>query len=105
MKLVIGAMLMATTAFAQQAQTPSDNKRAGVVQNPAGSGSTESTTRSKSKKATSTRPLPQPSMKEKLESGDRAIPSYKKEKDAGVHKGRAKYPAKQTADGAPKKTQ
>ncbi|SFD27995.1 hypothetical protein [Spirosoma endophyticum] len=103
-KLVIAAMLVSSTAFAQQAQTPSDNKRAGVAEK--ASGSTESTTRSQSKTAVaaSTRPLPQPSMKEKLESGDRAIPSYKKEKDAGVHKGRAKYPAKQTAGGAPKKS-
>ena len=103
-KLMIGALLMATTTFAQQAQTPSDNKRAGVKQKP--SGSTESTTRSQSKTAVaaSTRPLPQPSLKEKLESGDNAIPSYKQEKDAGIHKGKAKYEPRRTKSGARKDT-
>lgn len=90
-KLLIGALLIAATAQAQTTSTPSDRKKAGVAERP--TGSTESTTRSKSKTAVaaSTKPLPQPSMKEKLESGDRAIPSYKEEKDAGIHKGKAKY--------------
>ncbi len=103
-KLVIGALFVATTAFAQKAQTPSDNKRAGVAEK--ASGSTESTTRSQSKTAVaaSTRPLPQPSLKEKLESGDRAIPSYKQEKDAGVHKVRPKYEPRRTKSGARKDT-
>ena len=103
-KLLIGALLMATTTLAQTTAPPSDQKRAGVKERP--TGSTESTTRSGSKTAVaaSTKPLPQPSLKEKLESGDRAIPSYKQEKDAGIHKGKAKYSPRRTKSGARKDT-
>ena len=104
-KVLIGALFVTTTALAQtqQTQTPqtkSDAKRAGVAVKP--TGSTESTTKSKSASATtaSMKPLPQPSMKEKLESGDNNIPTYKLEKDAGVHKGRAKYKQKQNSRSA-----
>lgn len=103
-KLLIGAMFVATTTLAQTTTTPADQKRAGVKDKP--SGSTESTTRSKSKTAVaaSTKPLPQPSLKEKLESGDRAIPSYKQEKDAGVHKVKYRFSPRRTESGARKDT-
>lgn len=101
-KLMIGALFVATTTLAQTTSLPSDQKRAGVKARP--TGSTESTTRSTSKTAVSasTKPLPQPSMKEKLESGDRAIPSYKEEKDAGIHKGKAKYSPRKPKSQPPK---
>ena len=41
-----------------------------------------------------TRPVPQTTQKQNLQSGDNAIPSYRMEKDKGVRKGRNKYPAK-----------
>ena len=109
-KLVMGALLLASTAMAQTASPPN---QAGTAERP--SGSTESTTRSKSSSAkasgtksssaaASNKPLPQPSLKEKLESGDRAIPSYKAEKDAGIHKAKYRYSPRRTETGARKDT-
>ncbi len=104
-KVLIGALFVTTTAFAQtqQTQTPQtklDAKRAGVAVRP--TGSTESTTRSKSASATaaSMKPLPQPSMKEKLKSGNTNIPSYNQEKEAGIHKTSPKYKQRQTSRSA-----
>ena len=97
-KLVIGALLVATTTLAQTTKP-----KAATATKP--TSSTAPTAKSKAMAAAPAKPLPNPSQKEKLESGDGAIPSYKQEKDAGVHKGRAKYPAKQTTDGASKKSQ
>ncbi|GAB4021608.1 hypothetical protein [Spirosoma koreense] len=101
MKVLMGMLLVTTTALAQ---TSPDAKRANVAEKP--TGSTESTTRSKAKTtaAASTKPLPQPSLKEKLESGDRAIPSYKQEKDAGIHKGKNRYAPRRTESGVRKDT-
>ncbi|WP_420147990.1 hypothetical protein [Spirosoma sp.] len=103
-KLMIGALLMATTALAQSPTTPSEQKRAGVKARP--TGSTESTTRSGSKSAVSasTKPLPQPPLKEKLESGNKANPAYQQEKDAGVHKTKNRYSPRRTKSGARKDT-
>lgn len=99
-KVIIGALFVTTTAFAQTVQTPAANKKAGVAVRP--SGSTESTTKSKSASATaaSMKPLPQSSAKDNLKSGDTNIPSYEKEKEAGIHKGRAKYPPRKTSRSA-----
>lgn len=102
-KLLIGMLFITTTALAQTAQTPSDQKRARVADKP--SGSTESTTRSKAKATTaSARPLPQPPLKEKLESGNSANPMYKKAKDAGVRKTSPKYPPRRSKSGVRKDT-
>ncbi|MFD2932838.1 hypothetical protein [Spirosoma flavum] len=94
-KVLLGALLITTASLAQTA--PKTAK----------TGSTKPTASSMASSAKTTkpmRPLPQPSLKEKLESGDDAIPSYKKEKDAGVHKGVNRYTPRRTASGARKDT-
>ena len=105
-KLLIGALLMATTTLAQTGtqgtQTAAQPKKAGVAVRP--TGSTESTTRSKSSGAAPSRPFPQPSLKEKLESGNTNVPTYKKEKDAGIHKNPNRYTPRRTDSGARKDT-
>lgn len=100
-KLLIGALLIATIALGQ---TPSKPKQ--VTGTKPTSSSTTSTTMTKAMatNAKAKGPLPQPSLKEKLESGDRAIPSYKEEKDAGIHKGKAKFSPRRTKSGARKDT-
>lgn len=101
-KLVIGALLLATTTLAQTKTQPRPNQT-GMDERP--SGSAESTTQSKSKKtATTARPLPQPSLKEKLQSNNTNLPTYKKSKDAGVQKVKPKYSPRRTASGQRKDT-
>ncbi|GAB3026972.1 hypothetical protein [Spirosoma pulveris] len=101
MKLVIGVMLLATTAMAQT--TPKGST--------AGSSSPKSTTTNATKpkamsvaSARSSKPIPPPSLKDNLESKDNAIPSYKMEKDAGVQKTRNRYVPRRTDSGARKDT-
>ncbi|SOD89865.1 hypothetical protein [Spirosoma fluviale] len=101
MKLVIGVMLLATTAMAQTAPKGST----------AGSGSTKSTTANATKPKAmsaasprSNKPIPPPSQKDNLESKNSALPSYKKEKDAGVQKTRNRYEPRRTDSGARKDT-
>ncbi|WP_425290724.1 hypothetical protein [Spirosoma linguale] len=103
LKLVIGVMLLATTAMAQT--TPKGSS--------AGSNAPKSTTANANAtkpKATSAatarsnKPIPPPSLKDNLESKDNAIPSYKMEKDAGVQKTRNRYVPRRTDSGARKDT-
>ncbi len=104
-KLLIGALLMATTTLAQttlqsvkkSSTKPTSSSQASTVK------STKPTSGSTAKPV-STRPIPPPSQKDNLESGDNAIPSYKKEKDAGVHKGVNRYTPRKNAAGARKDT-
>ena len=102
-KVLLGALLITTTALAQTApkaaQAASTKSTVGSMNATARTGKPMS-----GSAAQPMRPLPQPSLKEKLESGDRAIPSYKQEKDAGVHKGRNRYTPRRTASGARKDT-
>ncbi|UFH56281.1 hypothetical protein [Spirosoma sp. KNUC1025] len=100
-KVLIAALFVATTSLAQ---TPSPPKKG--LNSQAMSSSATSTTMTKAMAANAKKkgPLPEPTQKEKLESGDRAIPSYKQEKDAGVHKGRNRYTPRRTKSGARKDT-
>lgn len=102
-KVLIGALLMATTTLAQTGtQTAAQPKKAGVAVRP--TGSTESTTRSKSKNAAPSRPFPQPSLKEKLKSNNTANPNYTREKDKGEHRTQNRYTPRRTASGKRKDT-
>lgn len=97
-KVLLGVLL--TTSVL--AQTPTQTAK---------TGSPKSTTASATKpKATSAamarsnKPIPPPSQKDNLESKDNAIPSYKKEKDAGKHKIQNRYTPRRTESGARKDT-
>ena len=89
LKLLIGSLLVATTALGQTTpQTP----KATTTKSTSGTAMSASKT-AKPMDASSTKPLPQTTRKQKLQSGDNAIPSYRMEKDAGVRKGKNRYPA------------
>jgi hypothetical protein len=93
-KLLIGSLLVATTTLGQT--TPQTPKGSAAKSTSA----TATTKMTKPMAASATKPLPQTTRKQKLQSGDNAIPSYRMEKDAGVRKGRNRYPAED-----PKKNQ
>ena len=100
-KVLIGAMLVATTTVAQTAQQ-STNQAGGTANRP--SGSTESTTRSTAKASKGpVRPLPQPSLKEKLQSKNTNNPNYQREK-SGQSGSKREYTPRRTASGARKDT-
>jgi len=99
-KVLLGVLLMATPALAQT--TPQTAKTSTTK---ATSGSANSAKpMSASALARSKKPIPAPSLKDNLESKDNAIPSYKKEKDAGVQKTRNRYKPRRTESGARKDT-
>lgn len=89
-KILIGALLMATATLAQT--TPKTAKN--TTTKPSSSSHTQPT-----------RPLPNPSMKAKLESGDNANPEYRKQKAAGETRGvKNRFTPRRTASGARKDT-
>jgi len=91
-KVLLGALLLASPALAQTTTK-------------ATSGSANSAKpMSASAMARSKKPIPPPSLKDNLESKDNAIPSYRKEKDAGVKKGTNRYQPRRTESGARKDT-
>lgn len=103
-KVLIGAMLVATTTVAQTAQQPTQQStnQAGTAQRP--SGSTESTTRSNAKASKApVRRLPQPSLKEKLQTKNTNNPNYQREK-SGQSGSKREYAPRRTASGARKDT-
>ena len=98
-KVMLGVLLLTTSALAQT--TPQTAKTSSAKS------MTASATKPKAMStatARSNKPIPAPSQKDNLESKDNAIPSYKKEKDAGVKKGKNRYNARRTASGARKDT-
>ncbi|WP_338873012.1 hypothetical protein WBJ53_29430 [Spirosoma sp. SC4-14] len=84
-KLMIGALLMTTTALAQNPQSTKN-----TASRP--KSTTEAATSYKSNRATqaaarSDKPIPKPSKSDNLESKDNAIPSYRQAKSgAGKHR-------------------
>ena len=101
--VLIGAMLVATTTVAQTTtQSTQSTNQASTADRP--SGSTESTMRSKSKAAKGpVRPLPQPSLKEKLQTKNTNNPNYQREK-SGQTGSKREYAPRRTASGARKDT-
>ncbi len=93
---------MATTTLAQTTTQPQPTKETNVANRP--SGSTESTTRSKAKASKGpVRPLPQPSLKEKLQTKNTNNPNYQKEKSQ-QNGSKREYAPRRTASGARKDT-
>ncbi|AKD53984.1 hypothetical protein [Spirosoma radiotolerans] len=99
-KVLLGVLLMATPALAQ---TTPQTAKTSAPKSASGSASSAKPT-SASASARSKKPIPPPSMKDNLESKDNAIPTYKKEKDAGVQKVRYRYQPRRTESGARKDT-
>ncbi|WP_460906477.1 hypothetical protein [Spirosoma areae] len=95
-KLLIGAWLLVSTAVLAQVP-PKGAKTSSPKSTP---GSTKPASGSI---ARSTRPLPQPSLKEKLKSGNSNNPNYTKAEDHGKHVKRD-YSPRRTASGARKDT-
>lgn len=102
MKVLIGSLLVATTTLAQ---TPRQQaKMEGKTNSPMSR--TVASTLSSSTQPTAgadTRPLPQTTRKQKLQSRDNAIPTYRIEKEHGVHKSDVRYPRKKKTSDASKK--
>lgn len=97
-KVLLGVLLLASPALAQTTTQPAKTTKAT-------SGSANSAKpMSASAMARSKKPIPPPSLKDNLESKDNAIPSYRKEKDAGVKKGTNRYQPRRTESGARKDT-
>lgn len=99
-KVLLGALLLAVPALAQT--TPQTTKAS--TAKPTSGSANSAKPMSASALARSKKPIPPPSLKDNLESKDNAIPSYKKEKDAGVRKGRNRYQPRRTESGARKDT-
>lgn len=96
-KLWLGVLCMAATSvFAQT--TPKTTQS--TTTKPAAS----SAAMAKTSKPVSNKPIPKPPIQDKLESGDNAIPSYKLEKEHGIHKGKGAFAPRRTASGARKDT-
>jgi hypothetical protein len=91
-KVLIGSLLIATTVLGQT--TPQTPK--GSAAKSTSASATSATKMNKPMAASATKPLPQTTRKQKLQSGDNAIPSYRMEKDAGIRKGMNRYPAEDT---------
>lgn len=91
-KLLIGSLLVATTTLGQT--TPQAPK--GSTAKPTSGTAMAASKTTKPMDASATKPLPQTTRKQKLQSGDNAIPSYRMEKDAGVQKATNRYPAQDT---------
>ncbi len=86
--VLIGSLLLATTVLGQTTpQTP----KGGATKSTSASSATRMT---KPMAASATKPLPQTTREQKLQSGNSNIPTYRMQKDAGVRKGRNRYPAK-----------
>ncbi|GAB3773577.1 hypothetical protein GCM10028818_15320 [Spirosoma horti] len=100
-KVLLGVLLMATPALAQT--TPQTATKTSAPKSASGSANSAKPM-SASAVARSKKPIPPPSLKDNLESKDNAIPSYKKEKDAGVQKTRNRYKPRRTESGARKDT-
>ncbi|GAB3890776.1 hypothetical protein [Spirosoma agri] len=109
-KFMIGALLITTTTLAQTApqaaQTGAAKPASGLTTKSnakatqAASASASKGTSTSATARRSTKPIPKPSQSDNLESKDNAIPSYKKEKDAGIHKTQPKYTPRRTSSGA-----
>lgn len=90
-KLLIGSLLVATTTLSQT--TPQTPKGSATKSKPA-SATSAGTKTGNPAAASATKPLPQTTREQKLQSGNSNIPSYRMKKDAGVRKVRNRYPAK-----------
>lgn len=99
-KVLLGVLLMTTPVLAQ---TTPQTVKTSAPKSASGSANSAKPT-SASASARSKKPIPPPSMKDNLESKDNAIPTYKKEKDAGVQKTRNRYQPRRTESGARKDT-
>ncbi|GAB3755407.1 hypothetical protein [Spirosoma pomorum] len=95
LKLLLGALLISTTALAQTTKPSSQTSISG------------SNAKKPVSKTASNKPIPQPSLDEKMTSKDNAIPSYRmakeRDKDAKMGKGR-QYEPRRNASGARKDT-
>jgi hypothetical protein len=95
LKLLLGALLISTTALAQTTKPASKTTLTG-----------SKSIRPVSKK-TANKPIPQTSLDEKMTSKDNAIPSYRmakeRDKDAKMGKGR-QFEPRRTSSGARKDT-
>lgn len=97
---LIGALFATTMAVAQTPQQPA---KGATTTKPASTTATTAATGTKAA-AKPSRPLPEQSLKTKLENRNSAIPTYKKAKDNGQRGVQPKYTPRQTESGVRKDT-
>lgn len=89
MKLMIGALLMATTALVQNPQSTKNTANRPKSTTASATGYKGKSASEAKAAARSNKPIPKPSQSDNLESKDNAIPSYNQAK-SGAGKQRAK---------------
>lgn len=97
MNYLIGALFATTMAVAQAPQQPAKGKTTKAA-------STTATAPGATSASKPSRPIPEQSLKTKLENRNSAIPAYKKAKDNGQKGTQPKYTPRQTDSGVRKDT-